>query len=230
MDTKKIESIIGYKFGDKRLLKKAMTHSSYINEKSNMENNERLEFLGDAVLEVIISDYLYKNCPSKTEGELTKIRAKIVCTESLSSVSAHNDFGKYILMGKGEENTGGRERKSILANTFEAIIGAVYLDGGIQDAEKVILGLLSENITESINGNLVFDYKTKLQEIVQQKSESFAEYTVSKEVGPEHNKIFYVDLIYNDKVIGKGKGNNKKEAEQKAAYRGLVYLGVLDEK
>ncbi|HAE62848.1 MAG TPA: ribonuclease III [Eubacteriaceae bacterium] len=230
MEVKSLEKKIGYKFNDRALIKTAITHSSFINEKSHARNNERLEFLGDAVLELVISEYLYNKFPERLEGELTKIRAKIVCTESLSNVSANNNFGRYIYMGKGEENTGGRERKSILANTFEAITGAVYLDGGIDEARKFILHFLKKNINDATNGKLVFDYKTKLQEVVQQSQGSVIEYIVEKETGPEHNKIFYVSLLLDSKLIGRGSGKNKKEAEQKAAYYGLVHLGVLNEK
>jgi ribonuclease-3 len=230
MEVKSLEKTIGYKFHNKTLVKTALTHSSFINEKSCSNNNERLEFLGDAVLELVISEYLYKKFPEKLEGELTKIRAKIVCTESLSTVSAKNNLGRYVYMGKGEENTGGRERRSILANTFEAITGAVYLDGGLEEARKFILHFLKKNINDAANGKLIFDYKTRLQEVAQQRQGSIVEYRVEKETGPEHNKIFYVDLLLDSKLIGKGDGKNKKEAEQKAAYNGLSFLGVLNEK
>ncbi|QSX08728.1 ribonuclease III [Alkalibacter rhizosphaerae] len=229
LDLSKLENSIGYSFRNEKLLENALTHSSYINEKSHLKNNERLEFLGDAVLELVTSDFLYRNYPDKTEGELTKVRAKIVCTDSLAKASAKHRFGSYMNMGKGEENTGGRERKSILANTFEAIVGAVYLDGGLSPARSMILQLLEETILHAAEGNLILDYKTKLQEIAQQKPESTLEYTIEKETGPEHNKIFHVHLYYNGVVIGVGKGSNKKEAEQEAAYHGLVDLGVLYE-
>lgn len=223
----RLEKSMGYSFKDKNLLINALTHSSYINEKSNLKNNERLEFLGDAVLELVVSEGLYRRDPDMTEGELTKIRAKIVCTESLAKVSSECGFGQYIFMGKGEENTGGRVRKSILANTFEAIAGAVYLDGGLSAAKALILRLLQDTMQRAAEGILIFDYKTKLQEVVQQNPDGVLEYRLEQEKGPEHNKTFYVQLSHNGRIIGDGEGRNKKEAEQQAAYRGLIHLGVL---
>lgn len=227
MNVKNIEEVINYTFKDKGILINALTHSSFINDK-NKQNNERLEFLGDAVLELVVSDYLYKNHRDLPEGELTKLRAKIVCTESLAMVSNSLNLGSYIFMGKGEENTGGRKRKSILANSFEAIIGGIFIDGGFAEAERFILVKLKNNIVDAIKGKLIFDYKTKIQEVIQQKSTNEIEYTVEKEEGPEHDKIFHINLLMNGKIIGKGSGGSKKEAEQQAAYRGLLYLGVVD--
>lgn len=224
-----LEKTIGYVFRDKSLLEHALTHSSYNNEMSFLKNNERLEFLGDAVLELVASEYLYLHYPDKPEGELTKIRAKIVCTDSLAKASSDHGFGGFIRMGRGEEITGGRERKSILANTFEAIAGAVYLEGGLVAARKMITQLLEETMIQAANGSLIFDYKTKLQEVVQQKPGSILEYRVERESGPDHNKTFYVILFHDGSLIGRGEGSSKKEAEQQAAYQGLTKLGVLDE-
>ncbi|HCX65005.1 MAG TPA: ribonuclease III [Eubacteriaceae bacterium] len=224
-----IERIVGYTFQDKQHLKTALTHSSSINDRVGLSSNERLEFLGDAVLELVISEHLYENFPNKTEGELTKLRAKIVCTESLSAVSMEHRLGEYIFMGKGEVITGGRKRKSILANIFEAIVGAIYVDGGYSNAKKHILKFLRKNIREAVEGNLVFDYKTKLQEVVQKQADQQIRYAVVHETGPEHQKIFHSQVTLNGKVIGKGQGANKKNSEQMAAYKGLVYLGVVNE-
>ncbi|NTW71997.1 MAG: ribonuclease III [Eubacteriaceae bacterium] len=229
MRIEKFEKLINYRFTDKEIIKNALTHSSFINEKFNFRNNERIEFLGDAVLELVISNYLYNTYTELTEGELTKLRAKIVCTESLSSAAQKNEMGMFIFMGKGEENTGGRNRKSILANTFEAVAGAIYLDGGFVEANRFILSMLKSNIEDAVSGKMVFDYKTKLQEVIQKRAENNIRYMVTNETGPEHNKLFYVDLILNGKIIGTGTGYNKKEAEQNAAYDGLLELGVLNE-
>lgn len=225
MDFNNIEQVLNYKFKDQKILKNALTHSSFVNEKSKLQNNERIEFLGDAVLELVISFYLYKNHSNSSEGDLTKLRAKIVCTESLAMVSNLLNLGSFIFMGKGEENTGGRTRKSILANSFEALIGAIYLDGGLQEAEKFILSKLKENINDAIKGRLIFDYKTKIQEYIQQDSANVIEYMVESEEGPEHDKLFNINLFMNGKVIGAGTGSSKKEAEQHAAYNGLLFLG-----
>ena len=228
MDFNDIEEVLDYKFKDEQVLKNALTHSSYVNERSKLQNNERLEFLGDAVLELIVSFYLYKNHAHSSEGDLTKLRAKIVCTESLAMVSDALNLGKFVFMGKGEENTGGRTRKSILANSFEALIGAIYIDGGIQEAEKFILTKLKNNIVDAIKGRLIFDYKTKIQEYIQQDATNEIEYVVDSEEGPEHDKVFYINLYMNGKVIGTGTGTSKKEAEQQAAYNGLTQLGKIN--
>lgn len=228
MDFNNIEEVLDYKFKDEQVLKNALTHSSYVNERSKLQNNERLEFLGDAVLELIVSFYLYKNHAHSSEGDLTKLRAKIVCTESLAMVSDTLNLGKFVYMGKGEENTGGRTRKSILANSFEALIGAIYIDGGIQEAEKFILTKLKNNIVDAIKGRLIFDYKTKIQEYIQQDATNEIEYVVDSEEGPEHDKVFYINLYMNGKVIGTGTGASKKEAEQQAAYNGLTQLGKIN--
>ena len=230
MKDEKIEIVIDYHFKDQSILKNALTHSSFINDKSKLKNNERLEFLGDAVLELVVSHYLYENCNNRAEGEMTKLRAKIVCTDSLAMAASDFQLGNYIYMGKGEENTGGRTRKSILANTFEAIIGAIFIDGGLEEARKFILCKLKNNIDDSVKGKLVFDYKTKLQEHIQQNAANDIDYVVISEEGPEHDKIFNIELFLNGKVIGSGAGSSKKEAEQHAAYNGLIFLGEVNEK
>lgn len=227
IDIETVEKILDYKYNNKQILTNALTHSSYVNEKVQLENNERLEFLGDAVLELVISHFLYNNQHHLSEGEMTKLRSRVVCTESLAKSAAYINLGNYILMGKGEENTGGRERKSTLANSFEAIIGSIYLDGGYESAKQFILSKLNNNIHDALDGKLVFDYKTKLQEIIQQDPKNEIEYTLESEEGPEHQKSFNINLLLNGQIIGKGSGNSKKEAEQQAAYQGLNHLGEL---
>ncbi|PAB58894.1 ribonuclease III [Anaeromicrobium sediminis] len=218
-----ISKKVSYEFNNIGLLNEALTHSSYANEnkKRNIQHNERLEFLGDSVLGIVISDYLYKNLSASQEGELTKIRASIVCEPSLANSSIELAMGKYLMLGKGEEVTGGRERISILADTFEAVIGAIYLDGGLENAKKFILSNLKNTIKDAIEGRIFQDYKTHLQEIIQSKGNDKIEYEVIDEKGPDHNKIFYVQVKIGGEVIGKGSGKSKKEAEQKAAKEAL---------
>ena len=218
-----ISKKISYEFNNIGLLNEALTHSSYANEnkKRNIQHNERLEFLGDSVLGIVISDYLYKNLSASQEGELTKIRASIVCEPSLANSSIELCMGKYLMLGKGEEVTGGRERISILADTFEAVIGAIYLDGGLENAKMFILSNLKNTIKDAIEGRIFQDYKTHLQEIIQSKGNDKIEYEVIDEKGPDHNKIFYVQVKIGGEVIGKGSGKSKKEAEQKAAKEAL---------
>jgi ribonuclease-3 len=227
-ELKKLESTIDYNFIDKSKLLNAVTHSSYANEKkgSGLTSNERLEFLGDAVLNIITSDYIYKNYPSLPEGEMTKTRASIVCESSLAKCANKINLGDYLLLGKGEENTGGRTRISILSDAFEALIGSIYLDGGIEYAGKFIYGTMKE-IYASINSNEVFiDYKTQFQEIIQKSGDQKISYRILDEKGPDHNKLFLSQLSVGDKVFGTGEGRSKKEAEQNAA---MAALGKLHE-
>lgn len=221
----KFEEKIKYRFKDKKLLINALSHSSYANENKNPGgSNERLEFLGDSVLSVVVSDYLYKQLDSVAEGDLTKLRASLVCEKSLYVFAQQIDLGRFILLGKGEENTGGRERPSILADAFEAVIAAIYLDGGIEAARKHILRFIPEN---PVNGTkMAFgDFKTVLQEIVQKNPEEKVEYVLIGEEGPDHNKRFVVEVMLNSQVIGKGKGRSKKDAEQLAAKEALELMG-----
>ena len=214
---------VDYKFKDQDLLKQWLSYLPYANENKriNTKYNERLEFLGDSVLSIVISDYLYNNLSTFQEGELTKIRASIVCEPSLAKASMIMNAGDYLLLGKGEEVTGGRERVSILADTFEAIIGAIYLDGGLEEASKFILNRLETTIKDAIEGRIFQDYKTHLQEIVQSKEGEKIEYEVINEKGPDHNKVFYIQVKIGEQVAGKGSGKSKKEAEQKAAKEAL---------
>lgn len=223
-----LEENLGYKFKNIELLKTAVTHSSYANENKMKitENNERLEFLGDAILNLIVSHYLYKKYQDYPEGELTKIRATVVCESSLAFAARKISLGKYLLIGKGEETTGGRERDSILADASEALTGAIYIDSDFDTASKLLLKNFEEDIVYAVaKGDLFIDYKTELQEKFQRKKKSKIEYRVLKEVGPDHNKIFYMDVAVNDKTIGKGSGKNKKEAEQMAAKEALLIMG-----
>lgn len=218
------EQIIGYTFKDKELIHHALSHSSYANERKRANgSNERLEFLGDSVLSIVVSDYLYKNL-NVPEGDLTKLRASLVCEKSLHVFAKRIQLGEFLLLGKGEENTGGRERPSILADAFEAVIAAIYLDGGMAPAAKHILRFMPEDI--KVSKKPVFDdFKTLLQEIVQKNPEEKVEYVLIGEEGPDHNKRFVVEVCLNSQVIGKGKGKSKKEAEQLAAKEALELMG-----
>ena len=211
------EENINYEFTNKEYILEALTHSSYSNENKNYPFNERLEFLGDSVLSIVISDYLFKKETKLPEGELTKIRANIVCEESLSEVSKNINLGKYMLLGKGDEATGGRERISILADALEAVIAAIYLDGGIKCAREFILTNMEKIINDSIKGKIFRDYKTCLQEVLQSNGENNIWYKLIEEKGPDHNKRFVMEVGINDTVLGVGEGKSKKDAEQVAA-------------
>lgn len=219
------EKKIGYTFENKHLIQQALSHSSYANEKKHPNgSNERLEFLGDSVLSIVVSDYLYKHLTSVAEGDLTKLRASLVCEKSLHIFAKQIDLGDYLLLGKGEENTGGRERPSILADAFEAVIAAIYLDGGMEAARKHILRFIPEDLEHEAK-KAFSDFKTVLQEVVQKNPEEKVEYVLIGEEGPDHNKRFVVEVMLNSQVIGKGKGRSKKEAEQLAAKEALELMG-----
>ncbi|NLY47110.1 MAG: ribonuclease III [Tissierella sp.] len=231
-DLVSLEQNLNNKFKNKELLNLAMTHSSYANEHKMgiVENNERLEFLGDAILSLVVSQYLYKKYPNHPEGELTKIRAKVVCESSLAYAAKKIEIGKFLLLGKGEEATGGRVRESILADAAEAIVGAIYMDSDFETTNSILLSYFESDIVHAVaKGNLFIDFKTELQEIVQKKSKSTMEYVVVKEEGPDHNKRFYIDVVVNNESIGTGRGRNKKDAEQMAAKEALIRLGVVHE-
>ncbi len=219
-----LEKTIGYKFKNKNLIQQALSHSSYANERKQPNgSNERLEFLGDSVLSIVVSDFLYKNL-NVAEGELTKMRASLVCEKSLHIFAKQINLGDYLHLGKGEENTGGRERPSILADAFEAVIAAIYLDGGMEAAAKHILHFMPEDIHHFVKPAFS-DFKTVLQEIVQKNPEEKVEYVLIGEEGPDHNKRFVVEVCLNSQVIGKGSGKSKKEAEQLAAKEALELMG-----
>lgn len=226
LNHKQVEKQLGYQFKNQKLLNNALTHSSYINEnkKDYKLNNERLEFLGDATLELIISEYLYKHFPELTEGKLTKMRAQIVCTDSLAESAAKLDISSAVIMGKGEIISGGRRRKSIMANTMEAIIGAIFLDGGLNEAKDFIMSKLHTIIRNVEHGNITRDYKSMLQEKIQRQKNQDLEYQLVKEEGPDHDKKFYVQLLINQKTVSSGIGKSKKEAEQEAAQKAIDYL------
>ena len=220
-----LEEKLGYKFKNIDLLKNALTHSSYANEvRGGFSSNERLEFLGDSVLSIIVSDYIYRHFRSLPEGELTKLRASLVCEKSLCTFSRELELGKYLMLGKGEDKGGGRERDSILADAFEAVLAAIYLDGGMEEARKFVLRFVIPDI-KSAKPIRFKDYKTQLQEIIQKNPEEKLEYVLVGESGPDHNKHFVVEVHLNSNVIGKGGGKSKKEAEQQAAREALGLMG-----
>lgn len=223
-DLHEFEDRLGYKFKKLEYLERALTHSSYSGGKNN-GSNERLEFLGDAVLQIAVSQYLFTNMTTVPEGGLTKLRASIVCENSLYSFAKRIDLGRFIFLGKGEEMTGGRDRRSILADAFEAVIAAIYLDGGMSEAEKFILKFVP-SIDALKSGKVKLgDYKTILQEIIQQNPEEHISYEVTDEEGESHHKIFTADVLLNGQVIGSGKGQSKKEAEQAAAREAIQLMG-----
>ena len=226
LDAKRREEIerrIGYTFHNPALLEKALTHSSYSNEHrlGKLNNNERLEFLGDAVLEVVSSEFLYKKYPERPEGELTKQRASMVCEQTLALCARDLELGSYLLLGRGEDMTGGRERASVTSDAMEAMIGAIYLDGGFANAKEYIDRFILHDIE---NKQLFFDSKTILQEIVQGEMECEPVYELTGEEGPNHNKKFTVQVHIKDQVYGTGSGRTKKAAEQEAAYAALLKL------
>ena len=218
-----LEKKIGYPFQDFDLLIRAMTHSSYANEhkKEQREHNERLEFLGDAVLELISSDYLFRNYPDIPEGTLTKKRASMVCEPTLALCAREISLGEYLLLGKGEDATGGRKRDSIVSDAMEALIGAIYLDGGFANAKEFIDRFILDDIE---NKQLFYDSKTMLQEIVQGSYDEDVRYEIVKEEGPDHNKNFYVHALLGERILGEGCGHTKKAAEQQAAYCAIKKL------
>lgn len=224
------EDRLGFVFDDKCLLETALTHSSYANQyKKDVPYNERLEFLGDSVLQLCISEYLFDNCKNKTEGELTKTRALIVCENSLYEVAKRIGLGKIIRMSKGEELTGGRERMSIQADCLEAVIAAIYLDKGLKIAKNFILTNFKDIIDMAINDKIILDFKTRLQEVLQQNGETNISYELVKFEGPPHRRKFYTRVIIEDKVLGDGEGFSKKEAEQMAAKQALKSLEEANE-
>ncbi len=214
---------IKYKFKELNYLDKALTHSSFVQEKKQRcgKDNERLEFLGDAFFDAIISEELFKKLTNVSEGKLTKLRASIVCEKSLAEQGKKLEVGKYLKMGKGEEHMGGRERESIIADAMEAIIAAIFLDGGFEEAKTFVLRTFKETIEDALSGKLTKDYKTELQESLQINGDVKIIYHIDKEEGPDHDKTFYVSLLVEGKHIGSGIGKSKKEAEQNAAKYAL---------
>jgi ribonuclease-3 len=207
------------------LLREALTHSSYSYEHPGERHNQRLEFLGDAVLEIVVSEHLYRLLPEAAEGELTKIRAAVVCEPALAQVSRDLGLGEYLRMGRGEELSGGRERASVLADAFEALLGAIYLDQGLETARRFALRWVEPLIENVLAGKGETDYKTRLQEKLQKKSPEPLKYVILKEEGPDHSKVFTAGVLYRGRILGKGTGRTKKEAEQHAAREALDWIG-----
>ena len=218
-----LEDIIGYRFKQEGLLRQALTHSSFANEKhmKKLSDNERLEFLGDAVLELVSSEFLYANYPRLPEGDLTKLRASIVCEPTLAFCAEVISLGDYLYLGKGEDLTGGRKRPSVVSDAMEAMIGAIYLDGGLANAKEFVLRFILNDIEHK---QLFYDSKTILQEMVQAEFKDSLVYELLKEEGPDHNKTFEVSVKVGGRVIGRGVGRTKKAAEQVAAYHGICEL------
>ncbi len=225
MDFSAFENKIGYTFKNKELLHEALSHSSYANEhRHSRSSNERLEFLGDSVLSIVVSEHLFNHFKHLPEGELTKIRASLVCEKALYEFSHKIDLGQHILLGKGEENSGGRNRPSIIADAFEAVIAAIFLDGGMEAARKYVLGFIPEDLDRN-RSKALNDYKTVLQEVIQRNPEEKVEYVLKDQSGPDHNRIFVVQVMLNSCVIGTGEGRSKKQAEQMAAKEALELMG-----
>jgi len=222
MDIKKFEKQTGLHFKDERLLEMVFTHRSYLNEAgtSDLEHNERLEFLGDAVLELVVTDYLYKNF-TNPEGELTNWRSSIVRGEILARVAGELELGEFLFLSRGEDKSGGRTRTLILANTFEALIGAIYLDAGYEEASKFIAHHLIALLPEIIEKKLYIDPKSRLQELSQEKMGSTPEYRVIGEEGPDHTKVFTVGVYVNRKILAQGTGSSKQKAETAAASEAI---------
>ncbi len=221
-----LQKRLSYNFSNIYLLKEAITHKSYVNENPNfnIKDNERLEFLGDAVLDLAISSYLVENFPLYQEGELSKFKSMMVSETSLSKIASELDIGEYLLLGRGEEHTGGRKKDSLLANALEAIIAAIYLDGGLPAADGFVRMVFVAQIQTVTREGISLDYKTDLQEYCQGYDLDLPTYRVSKETGPDHKKTFEVELLIKGEVLGLGIGKNKKEAEQRAAKEALKYL------
>ena len=227
-DLAKLEEILGYKFNNIALLNQALTHSSFANEIGMPHcDNERLEFLGDALLDMVISIILFSSESDKAEGDLTKLRASVVCERALAKISKDKGINNFLMLGKGEEASGGRTRDSIVADAVEAIIGAIYLDGGFSAASNVVANLFDSALRDAEMGKLPKDTKTELQEILQAKGPCEIKYDLVSEEGPDHDKSFTFTVSANGKVIGDGKGKSKKEAQQKAAEAALRGINEL---
>lgn len=223
---KELETKIGYKFKNLNTLGTALTHSSYANEKKN-QSNERLEFLGDSVLSIIVSDYLYRHLPKVDEGTLSKYRAMLVCEQSLYEISKQFELSRFILLGHGEEISGGRERPSIVSDAFEALLAAIYLDGGMEVASEWVIGLMKDAIDEVADGRRNTDYKTTLQEALQKGDKGKVTYRTINSTGQDHDKTFEVEVLVDGVPKNNGIGHSKKEAEQNAARALLESLGKM---
>jgi len=219
-----IQQQIVYTFKNEELLERALTHKSYAHENKVLAHNERMEFLGDAVLNLVVSEYLMKICPDATEGDLSRLRAAVVSEPALAAIARTIKLGDYLLLGKGEDQTGGRDKDSLLADSLEALIAAVYLDAGTDATEAFILRFFDDVIKKSCTQRISLDYKTVLQELCQERLKQLPEYRVISETGPDHQKQFQIEISLKGKVHGHGIGKNKKEAEQRAAKEALARL------
>lgn len=221
---KELEQAIGYRFQNLSLLQNAVTHSSYANERyhNSLMSNERLEFLGDSILGMVVAEHLYRNYPDRPEGELTRMRADMVCEQSLAKVAERIHLGNHLLLGHGEEQSGGRSRDSMLADAVESVIAATYLDGGMDAAVGLIYRFVLCDVPVTKMHNA--DYKTALQELVQQRKNQHLQYTLVGESGPDHDKEFFVEVTLNGKMVGNGSGSSKKRAEQEAAHAAIQTL------
>ncbi len=225
----RLEQQIGYRFDSVDLLKDALVHSSYANESGSkhpaLDCNERMEFLGDTVLSLVVSTYLFSAYPELPEGNLSKIRSFTVCEKALAEFAAEIELGDYLQLGRGEEHNNGRQRPSITSDAFEALIAAIYLDGGLDPAAKFILHFAIPHIEHLLSEQITEDYKTALQQIIQQEQGEKLEYVLVAEEGPAHQRIFTMEARLNSNVIGRGRGSSKREAEQKAAKEALTLFG-----
>jgi len=226
LNIRQLENCIGYQFKDIRLLNTALTHSSYRREHSNVrEDNERLEFIGDGILDAVIALYLYKKRPDLSEGKLTKLRALIVCERALAEVGRKISLGDHLLLGAGESKSGGASKDSIIADAMEAVFGAILIDGGYEACEKVVLNILTDTIREALEGRLFSDYKSEFQELVQEKGvQKIISYITDGSEGPDHDKRFFVHVEMDGKIMGRGSGKSKKEAGQNAARAAIEGL------
>ena len=220
MNFEKIEKEIGYEFKNKQLLETALTHTSYAYE-NKKQSNEKLEFLGDSILEFVSSEYIYHNYPNLKEGEMTKVRASVVCEDSLQKIAKMHNFSDFLYLGKSERTSQKEVRPAIMADSIEAVIAAIFLDGGLEEAKKFILSNLAkpiENATKNIGQK---DYKTVLQEVLQKNGNVDIEYVIVDEKGPDHEKVFTAEVIFNNKILATGEGKSKKQAEMEAAQKAL---------
>lgn len=221
---REVEDVIGIKFNEPKLLITALTHSSYANQHRDAEYNERFEFLGDSILQVCVTEYLFLNYKEKSEGELTKIRSLIVCENSLYEIGKSLDLGYFLRMSKGEELTGGRERVSLIADAVEALLAAIYLDKGLEFTKDYIIGRFQNIISRAINNDIILDYKTRLQEYLQKNGEVSIVYELIKFEGPPHRRKFFTKLLIDEKELAFGEGYSKKESEQNAAKAALKLM------
>ncbi len=225
-----LQTMIGYTFKDTVLLTNALTHSSYANEAKSkgdeVKSNERLEFLGDSVLSLVVSRYLYNEYPDLPEGDLSKIRAQTVCEKTLADFAREISLGDYLLLGHGEQQNKGNERDSILSDAFEALLAAIYLDSDMESVKTFLLPFAVKHINATVESHHTMDYKTMLQQIVQQVSDVVLDYCIVSETGPAHKRVFEVEARLDGNVIGKGSGHSKRQAEQNAAKEGLSYFGI----